>query len=202
MKLLFTFSAAFFFFFFVASRNLSPARCFDKKALAAEIFAISCLCHGEGMCGEVRSEPTIPNTASSLSACYVCASYASAVYLQRKRLWLFYLPFKTSLTQRIPRLLESLLNQPVCLSVGETVHDTQREIWEEEQREAVRPLIVPSWRFSGTKYMETHSERGIPPVSSNDCRCAPGPGCYCTHLGQESFPARLVVPVLRAVSSS
>lgn len=116
MKLLFTFSAAFFFCLFVASRNLSPARCFDKKALAAEIFAISCLCHGEGMCGEVRSEPTIPNTASSLSACYVCASYASAVYLQRKRHWLFYLPFKNVPDTKDPTP-SGVATRPACLSV-------------------------------------------------------------------------------------
>lgn len=52
---------------------------------------------------------------------------------------------------------------PACLSVcGETDHDTQREIWEEEQSRAVDQFIVLRRGFSGTKHMEARSERGIP----------------------------------------
>lgn len=62
-------------------------------------------------------------------------------------------------------------------SVGETAPDTRRETREEEERGGGRATHCPE-----IEELYGKAQRGIPPVSSNDCRCAPG--CYCTHLGR------------------
>lgn len=133
--------------------------------------SVSCFaffpCHRT--CGEVHSEPTVPNKASQLSACYVCASDA-APYIYRKRFGSFILPLN---------FLNTKDPTPACLSVcGEADHDTRGK---HEKNRGKQSTNCPDLRIQGDENTRRHAVREeFTLVGSNDCRCAPGGPLLCT----------------------
>lgn len=117
--------------------------------------SVSCFaffpCHRT--CGEVHSEPTVPNKASQLSACYVCASDA-APYIYRKRFGSFILPLN---------FLNTKDPTPACLSVcGEADHDTRGKHEKKNRGKQSTNSLSRLEDSGGRKHTEACSERGIP----------------------------------------
>lgn len=105
------------------------------------------------MCGEVHSEPTVPNKASQLSACYVCASDA-VPYIYRKRFGSFILPLN---------FLNTKDPTPACLSVcGEADHDTRGKHEKKNRGKQSTNSLSRLEDSGGRKHTEACSERGIP----------------------------------------
>lgn len=149
------------------------------KLRSVFVLLFSLLCHSKDMCGEVHSEPTVPNKASQLSACYVCASVA-VPYIYRKRSGSFILPLN---------FLNTKDPTPACLSVcGEADHDTHRGNMRGRTEGSSRPIHCPNLRIQRDENTWRSAVREeFPSVGSNDCRCAPG-GLLLRTSGPRKLP--------------